>query len=132
MEFHRQALAISFKIFKKDHPEIAAGYNNIGRDYAAKNRYDDAILFYKKSLDIKSKKIKDNYRYISNTLINLGVAYQKKGFYDEAVAFADSARSMRTTLFGELHPKVAQAYYVLGDIACESYLEISIVMNICS
>jgi tetratricopeptide (TPR) repeat protein len=79
-------------------PESLAALNNLGLEYSAASRYDEAITLFNKALAI-------DHRY-ADTYNNLGKVYFAKGDIDQAIGYYKKAL--------EIDPLLAQGYNNIG------------------
>ena len=55
LAMYQQSLAIKFKVFGPEHPNVAIAHNNIGNVYQQREKYMEALQSYNESLTIMIK-----------------------------------------------------------------------------
>jgi tetratricopeptide (TPR) repeat protein len=75
-----------WQVTLQQNPRCDMAYNNLGADFLAQGRVDEAIVYYQKSLDLMPDDVSHG---------NLGYALLKKGRWDEAIDHLEAALKIR-------------------------------------
>ncbi|MCP4602083.1 MAG: tetratricopeptide repeat protein [Proteobacteria bacterium] len=116
LDLCEDALEMAEKIHGKNHPMVAAEYNNIGANWVNISEYDFAKRYFSKSIKIARKHIGSITPEAASALINLGAIAVLQGDYKAAIAFSKEAQEVIKTLFGSAHPTMGNVYANLGHI----------------
>ncbi|MCI8364182.1 MAG: tetratricopeptide repeat protein [Eubacterium sp.] len=91
-ELYRKFLIISKRVLGKEHPKIAAGYNNLAGVYESQGRYKEAINYYLKAYKICKLKLGRDHPNTQISYKNLEMVYTEnypeedfKQFLEEAM-----------------------------------------------
>jgi CHAT domain-containing protein/Tfp pilus assembly protein PilF len=115
LEFLNKSLVINRR---KNYPDVADNYNNIGIILENNGEYEEARFHYQQSLTYNlanpeagfwSLKVADNY-------INLGTASHQLGEYDHALAYFDTSLVIHDSLLEDNHPFYASLYNNIGAV----------------
>jgi tetratricopeptide (TPR) repeat protein len=107
-----RALKIRIQLYGNHHLAVATSYNNIGRLYAARKRFHDAMRCYKKALDIRHEAGKDlDY---AATAFNAGKSFQQLNELDTALEYYSCFLKIAVQYFSKSHRDIAN---VLTEIA---------------
>ena len=91
LEFFTKASDIYEKVLGKDHPSIAAIYNNIGFIYSKIDNFNEALEFYAKALNIIEKTLGKEHPNNASSYNNIGFAYSDMGDYPKAYNYSKEA-----------------------------------------
>ena len=129
----KKQLAEDLKYYKKQSPEIALDYNNIGLDYDELKEYTKAIEYYKKAMEIDEKTLDKNSTERSTTYYNFASSNDALGNYDEALKYYLKALNIDKIGLGEFsrdvldeYENIAKIYEKIGkiDLSIEYYQNI--------
>ena len=67
LAMYQQSLAIKFKVFGPEHPNVAIAHNNIGNVYQQREKYMEALQSYNESLTIMIKIHGPNHLLVADT-----------------------------------------------------------------
>ena len=115
LEQFRAALEIQERIYGKDSPITATGYNNIGAVYYQQRKFDDALTEYRKGLGVLQKS-RPNHPDVAGALNNVGLALLQKGELEESLESFTSARTILENAFGKEHPNLATTIGSIGNV----------------
>jgi len=95
-ERFEKALTIMKKIFGEDHPDVAAGYLNLGIVYRcmkqynlAKEHLEKALMIQKRTeLGEKNELTSEMYRNLATVYDSTGEVHKAKEFYEKAMDIA--------------------------------------------
>jgi CHAT domain-containing protein len=114
-DYQLKALAIRQSIFKTNHPELAASYNDLGLIYTGED-IDKAQENYQRALDIYQKVYEANHPKIAIAFINLAITYRQEGEYEKALDNLDKALAIWQNVHGQNHPTVAFVFNNIGQV----------------
>jgi tetratricopeptide (TPR) repeat protein len=104
VRFYQKALAISEKVFGKEHPSTATTYNNIALVYARQGDYPKALEWYQKALAISEKVLGKEHPDTATTYNNIAVVYDSQGDYPKALEWYQKALTIFECKLGSEHP----------------------------
>jgi signal transduction histidine kinase len=109
-KYNDLALGISFQV--KDSLRMSKGYNNLGQNYSAFGKYDEAYFYYTKSYRISSS-IKDSLG-MAVSLHNMATVFKELGEYARALNYLHLTQDIST----DIHDNEGEAYNYdeIGDI----------------
>src|SRR5258708_7743902 len=102
-----EALSIRERMLGPDHPEVAAGLNNLASLYQAQGRYAEAEPLFKRALAIGDKVLGPDHPDAAVRLSNLAMLYRDQMRYAEAEPLAKRALAISEKALGPEHPDVA-------------------------
>ena len=129
----KKQLEEDLKYYKKQSPEIALDYNNIGLDYDELKDYTKAVEYYQKAMEIDEKTLDENSTERSTTYYNFASSNDELGNYDKALEYYLKALSIDKVGLGEFsrdvlneYEDIAKLYEKIGKIklAIDYYQEI--------
>jgi CHAT domain-containing protein len=113
---HKAALAMTKQLFKdKNHPDLAASRNDIGRCLYALGRFGEALTEFQAALAMYRKIYADkSHPFVATSLSNVASCLDAMGRSAQALPAHEAALDMTKRLFkGADHPEVAA---VLSDV----------------
>ena len=81
MQYHQRALRIRRRVLSKNHPELAASYDNLGVLYYKQGHYKTAIDSHQRALSIQDKSLPQNHSSTAATKERLLDVYFHLGNY---------------------------------------------------
>ncbi len=99
---------------KKDHPEKANSYDNIGNYYLFKSDYLIALSYFQKALDSRKKIFPEYHQDIAESYSNLGILFYHIRNHKKSVLYNKKALTIYKKIFGDKHLKIAKVYNNLG------------------
>lgn len=100
----------------KNHPSIAASYQNMGVAYANMGDAHKAMQYQTKALSLKILEKGENHHDVASSYINISVLHTKNGDYETGLQYCKRALNIYIDLLGYNHPEVASAYFGIGAI----------------
>ncbi|CAF0898740.1 unnamed protein product [Adineta steineri] len=88
------------KSLPRDHPDIAAVYNNIGAVHDKRDELNLALKNYEIAYEMRQKQLPSNHPHIAGSLSNIGRIYQAKGDFNTALDYYQQS----LTIFENLYP----------------------------
>ncbi|CAF3804600.1 unnamed protein product [Adineta steineri] len=79
------------KSLPRDHPDIAAVYNNIGAIHNIRGELNLALKNYEIAYEMRRKQLPSNHPHIASSLSNIGFIYQAKGDFNTALDYLQQA-----------------------------------------
>ncbi|MBK5124342.1 CHAT domain-containing protein [Burkholderia sp. R-69980] len=104
-----KVLAFDETEFGPEHPDTAAGLNNLAQLYYATGAYAQAEPLFKRALAIREKVLGPEHLDTAQALNNLAVLYQATGAYAQAEPLYKRSLAIREKALGPEHPDTAQA-----------------------
>lgn len=117
-EAAQKVLDLTIEIYGNDNRETAVAYNNLGKIFQARKKYDEAAGYFKKALRIYHLKPNENESKIADVLETLGVALTLDGKTDEAEKIIEDSIKTAENAFGSESREVLQylktgtSYYI--------------------
>jgi tetratricopeptide (TPR) repeat protein len=105
-----KALEIRRHLLSDDHPDTAAGYNNVASVPSARRRYAAAQPLYEKALDVRRRLLTDEHPLTSQSYNNLALNLGNQGKYTLAQPLFEKALEINRRLLTDDHPDTAKAY----------------------
>jgi tetratricopeptide (TPR) repeat protein len=115
-DYVKEALAIDFKLFGENHPNMSRNYINLGMIHQNRGDLKEANKHVKKALSIDLKLLDRNHPIISRDYNNLGGIYLDQWKFEKAAEYAYEALAINHKLYGKNHPAVAICYNNLVGI----------------
>ncbi|MEW7280582.1 CHAT domain-containing tetratricopeptide repeat protein [Aquimarina sp. 2201CG1-2-11] len=112
----QKALKINADYVKKDTPETAKAYANIGEYYEKKNNLVKAQINYEKALDIRLKICSINDFILATSYNKTGIIYARKRDYKKALEHFKHALSISMNTLGLNHEKTASFHNNIGIV----------------
>lgn len=116
LEYDFKALAAARAGFGMDHPNIAAGYDNIGNDYRKKNMPDSALHYYILEAGLRAKINGENTEPVSKLYNKIANLYFTISSFNDAETYFRKALEIEILLHGKSHALVADSYFNIGVI----------------
>ena len=116
LKYYQEALEIRKTIFKKDNPDLAVSYNDIGIEYGHLGMYEKALEYHQKSLKIKLRVFGEEHLETAITYNNIGVLYISSGNYGKALKYCLNAYEIEKNILGAEHIGIATSTHNLGRI----------------
>lgn len=107
------SLQIRQSLFPKDHPEIAAAYNDLGLVYGNTNP-DKALDYYEMAFKIYQRTYGGTHVKLAIASSNIGFMYRKMELYGDAINNFENALSIWKKLYPSGHPNQAAVLLELG------------------
>ncbi|MCC6658694.1 MAG: tetratricopeptide repeat protein [Rhodocyclaceae bacterium] len=95
------------RTYGTEHPQVAAGLNNLAELYQAQGRYPEAETLYKRSLAIKEKAFGTEHLEVALVLNNLADLYRAQGRHTEAEPLYKHSLAIWDKAFGPMNLNVA-------------------------
>ena len=102
-----EALSIREKMLDPEHPDVAAGLNNLALLYRAQGRYAEAEPLYKRALAIGEMVFGPEHLDFAMVLNNLATLYREQGRYAQAEPLYKRALAIVEKILGPEHPDIA-------------------------
>lgn len=109
-DFHQKALAIREKVFREDHPKIAASYLNFATYYRVMNEFDREQEYLEKALSIQLNILGEEHKDIAKSYFLLGNRNYFSGDYDKALDYYQRAVGIFQKLQHEYSVEVSEVY----------------------
>ncbi|WP_103069283.1 CHAT domain-containing protein [Aquimarina sediminis] len=116
LESANLALEICNRYLKKNHPEEATAYDNLGRYYQDIYDFKTSISFLNKALLIRRKSLPRNHKDLAISYHNIGYLQQEHGMFEKSYENYLKALSIRINVYGENHPATSESYFKIGEI----------------
>ncbi len=101
---------------KRDSPEIANAFNNLGSFYICKGNLDKAYKYFQKALKIQlKKKKKANNSDVITTYNNIGRYFSEKGEFQNTIAYNKKALEISDNQLGQNHSKSSICLNNIGN-----------------
>jgi tetratricopeptide (TPR) repeat protein len=97
-----EALYMRLKIFKDDHPDVAATEQLKGLMITDLGRYDEAAVLCERAMVTQRIALGPRHPAVARSLLGLGQAFCKKGLPLEAVEYCSHALDINREVFGRL------------------------------
>jgi CHAT domain-containing protein/tetratricopeptide (TPR) repeat protein len=110
----RDALAMYRRLFKADHPDLAASLSNLGSLLVAQGKLTQAEPLFRDALAMQRRVFKGDHSSVAISLNNLATLLKAQGKLTEAEPHYRDALAMNRRLFKGDHPSVAQSLNNLG------------------
>lgn len=114
--FHLEALEIRKRLYGPDHPQIAAGKNNLASLYREQGKVDQLVPMLEDALRIWRGAFGEDHPSVGFAYTNLGQAYVAHNQFAEAEPLYRKGIEITEKRLGATHPEVASAYRNLGDL----------------
>ena len=111
---YKRALRIREKSLGPEHPDTAAGLNNLAVLYRHQGRYDEAEPLYVRAVAILEKALGPEHPNTAQSLSNLAELYRRQARYDKAEPLFERALESTEKALGPEHNKTAQ---ILNNLA---------------
>jgi CHAT domain-containing protein/Tfp pilus assembly protein PilF len=105
----KDALAMRKRLFKSDHPDIAASLNGLAHLYRAQGKLRDAEPLYADALAMNKRLFTGDNVRVAPSMNNLASVYKELGKLAEAEPLNIEALAMYRRLFKGDHPDTAQS-----------------------
>ena len=115
-ELYEKALAIYQEIFREEHADVAASFNNLANVYNDMGEYNQAKELHKKALAIRKKIFGEENAYVARSYDNLALVYYNIKEYNQAKKLHEKALVIREKIFGEENAHVARSYNNLASV----------------
>jgi tetratricopeptide (TPR) repeat protein len=102
-----EALSIQERMLGPEHPDVAAGLNNLASMYQAQGRYAEAEPLFKRALAIGDKVLGPEHPDNAVRLSNLAMLFRDQKRYAEAEPLAERALAISEKALGPEDPEVA-------------------------
>ena len=131
LEHLHSALAISEKIYGKEHPSLCPIFILIASCYTQKNDTQLAISHAESSLYLIKKHYGENGFQMGSACNIMSTCLQKKGEYDKALQYSKKSVELLKTHLGEKHRDTTFAYTDLAIVYTElgQYKEAAVYYN---
>jgi tetratricopeptide (TPR) repeat protein len=132
-----KVLAIHRKVLGEDHPDTAAGYNNLAYNLNARKKYAEAQPLYEKALASFRKALGEEHPHTAMGIHNLATNLNEQGKYASAQPLFEQSLAIRCKVLGDEHPlsaftrnTVAHNLHALGrDAEGQPLLEKALASN---
>ncbi|WP_025744127.1 CHAT domain-containing protein, partial [Aquimarina pacifica] len=111
-----KALKISNTYLKKDHPEEANSYDNLGKYYHEKGIFKHVLVNLEKALTIRKKLFPENHLTIAKSYAFIGLFYEKTEKYQKAISYYKKTLTINIAVLGPEHKNTGYLYNNLGNI----------------
>ncbi|MBI5214360.1 MAG: CHAT domain-containing protein [Ignavibacteriae bacterium] len=88
----------------------------LGRNYTAKEIYQDAIEYLNKAVKLGKKHLGEIHFNMAQAYNSLGIVYRRMGEYDQSISIYNKSLNVRLKLFGDIHSEVGKVYGNLGIV----------------
>jgi CHAT domain-containing protein len=105
----QSALAIFEKALGSNHPDVAAGLNNLAELYRAMGNYSAAEPLFQRSLAIREQVLGPDHPDVATGLNNLAELYRAMGNYSAAEPLYQRSLGIQEKVLGPDHPNVANS-----------------------
>ncbi len=112
----QRALALREHAFGPDHPDVAAGLNNLANLYHDQGRYAEAESLFQRALAINEHALDSGHPSIAISLSNLAMLYHDQGRWAEAESLCQCALAIRERALNSDHPHVAESLNILARL----------------
>jgi tetratricopeptide (TPR) repeat protein len=104
-----RALTIRERALGSEHPETAAGLNNLALLYQKQGKYGEAEPLLERALTIRERALGSEHPETAAGLNNLALLYQKQGKYGEAEPLYERALAIGEKMLKPEHPGTASS-----------------------
>ena len=101
--------------FRMESGRKAAIYNNLGRIYEQRGKYNEAYKYYKLALDIFAADLGPQHPKYTAALGNLADLLYRKRDYDQAIDIAKRALELKKKVYGPDHPSITLVLTTIGN-----------------
>ncbi|CAF1419904.1 unnamed protein product [Adineta steineri] len=116
MDRARKYFNMLLKSLPRDHPDIAAVYNNIGAVHYKKNELNLALKNYEIAYEMRRKQLPSNHPHIASSLNNIGCIYKAKGDYNTALDYCQQALAVEKKLYSGNNIQKAMTIQNIGIV----------------
>lgn len=102
-DLYRQALREAEAVLDAQSPELARYFNEVGRYYHARRKYDLAGEYYRKSFALRVKVFGKEHAEVADSISNLAVLYENQAQNDKAEVYYQYALKIREQAVGPDH-----------------------------
>jgi tetratricopeptide (TPR) repeat protein len=106
--YHQKSLAISQKVYGKNHKETATDLNDLASVYLLQSKYDEAIKLFLEAIEIGKNSIGIKHPHYATYLNQLASVYEAQGKYEEAIKLLLEAIEIGKKTIGIEHPDYAK------------------------
>lgn len=100
---YRQALREAETVLDAESPELARYFNEFGRYYHARRKYDLAGEYYRKAFALRVKVFGKEHAEVADSINNLAVLYENQAQNDKAEVYYQFALKIREQALGPDH-----------------------------
>ena len=113
---YKEALEITGKSLRKNHPDYAAALNNLAEVYESISDYTKAEKLHKEALEIKGRALGKDHPSYAISLNNLAGIYYSTGDYEKAAKLLKEALEIKGRALGKDHPDYAASLNNLAEV----------------
>jgi tetratricopeptide (TPR) repeat protein len=107
---YEKALEITRRLLSDDHPQTAAGYNNVAYNLRAQRKYAQAQPLSEKALEIQRRLLSDEHPDTATSYNNVAYNLKVQGKYAQAQPLYEKALEIRRRVLSDDHPDTATSY----------------------
>ncbi|CAF4034979.1 unnamed protein product [Rotaria magnacalcarata] len=107
MSSYKKALEIREKVLPKNHPDLAASYNNLGVVHTQLNELESARQYYLKVLNIYEERNVTNHPNLAASCNNLALVHEKLDEHSKALEYFERAHNMYAVTLPPEHLRLA-------------------------
>ncbi len=116
IDYYKQALSSTLKIYGDKHPNVASILNNLGLAWKLIGEHAKAVSYYEQALSIDQGYYGKHHPKVAVRLDNLGGVWKAQGKDKKALGYYEQALSIDQQHYGASHPTVAIRLNNLGEI----------------
>ena len=116
LEYFQRSLAIATKILRKEHPDVARTYDEIGIVHRMKGEYRKSLEYHHLSLGITLKIYGEKHANAALCYNSIGINYHDLGEKKKALEYYQKSLKIWQTIHGEEHQDVATCYNNIGIV----------------
>jgi tetratricopeptide (TPR) repeat protein len=91
-----------------DDGEMAAALNNLGAQYACRERHEEAVAFLERALTLKRRLLGATHPDVAVTMHNLAVTVKRRGDAVRATQLLAEAEALFVATLGATHPRTVR------------------------
>ncbi|CAF1360620.1 unnamed protein product [Adineta steineri] len=104
------------KSLPRDHPDIAAVYNNIGAVHNIRGELNLALKNYEIAYEMRRKQLPSNHPHIAGSLNNIGGIYKAKGDFNTALDYYQQALRVYVNFYTGNNLQKARTVQNIGTV----------------
>ncbi len=116
MLYNQKALNIQLQLYRENHPNVAATYNNIGLINRELGNFEESIRSYQTAIKIRSDLVEMENPILADLHTSLAISYLKAGRHEDALVSAQKANDILLLFFEENHSGLYQNYKTIGEV----------------
>lgn len=116
--YFQEALIISRSVFGDKHPEVVERTINLSNGYFQKSDYNKALSLLRDAEVVLGE---SQHPLAARMMLGFSEVNRRLGYFDSALEYIEKSKAMKTKIYGESHPSVADALEVLVKVYYHQY-----------